>query len=208
MRSADWGATIGWIAVVVGVLGTGAQWRRLRREGLEGVSVATWSLFVYLGAYWIAYGIAERSWTITMGSLLMFPLQVGVLRGLKPWRAPRASWSALSFFVVSCLVPAALWGWSGGIYGTTITMTVTRLPQLVELVRRAGAAGVSTGMWLLGAIGSGLWVVYYAQASRWAAFTATLVSGAVSAVIAALALWRHRTSDPARDVLSAVVPVS
>lgn len=193
---------------MVGVLGTGAQWRRLRREGLEGVSVATWSLFVYLGAFWIAYGIVERSWTITMGSLLMFPLQIGVLTRLRPWRVPRASWSALGLFVGSCLVPAALWGWSGGIYGTTVTMTVTRLPQLVELVRRAGAAGVSTGMWLLGAIGSALWVVYYGQTSRWAAFTATLVSGTVSAVIAALALWRHRTSDPVREVRSVVVPVS
>ncbi len=208
MRSADWGATIGWIAVVVGVLGTGAQWRRLRRDGLEGVSVATWSLFVYLGAFWIAYGIVERSWTITLGSLLMFPLQIGVLTGLKPWRDPRASWSALGFFAVSCLVPAALWGWSGGIYGTTVTMTVTRLPQLVELVRRAGAAGVSTGMWLLGAMGSGLWVVYYGQTGRWAAFTATLVSGMVSAVIAALAVWRHRATDDASGVPTAIVPVS
>ena len=199
----DVGALMGWLAVAVGFAGTASQWWRLRRDGLEGVSGATWSLFVYLGAFWISYGVATRSWTIILGSLLIFPLQIGVVVRLRPWRARRASLAALAFFVVSCLVPALVGGWSAGVYGTTVAMVVTRVPQLVDLVRPTHAAGVSTGMWLLNAVGSAMWVVYYAQTHRWAALTATFVSGLVSAVIAGLAAWRHRgiaTTEPASIV--------
>ena len=49
--------SMGWLAVASGVVGTSYQLRRVRTLGVEGVSLATWVLFVYMGCFWITYGI-------------------------------------------------------------------------------------------------------------------------------------------------------
>lgn len=187
---------LGWVAVGVGLVGTTAQFHRLHRRGLDGVSVATWVLFVLMGGFWITYGAVAHSWTIIMGSLIVLPLQLGIVARLRPWRHGATVARSSAFFALSCVVPTLLWGWPGGVYGTGVAMVVNRGPQLIELVREVHAAGVSVGSWVLGSAGSVLWVAYYLGAHLWAALVATTLSGMGNVTIAFLAWWRHRQSAP------------
>ena len=68
--------SMGWLAVASGVVGTSYQLRRVRALGVEGVSLATWVLFVYMGCFWITYGFAARSVEVVLGSALIMPLSV------------------------------------------------------------------------------------------------------------------------------------
>ncbi|HEV7957942.1 MAG TPA: hypothetical protein VGP11_00625, partial [Acidimicrobiales bacterium] len=52
---------IGWIALLLGVGSTVAQFERVRRLGTDGVSIATWTLFVLMSVFWICYGVAVHS---------------------------------------------------------------------------------------------------------------------------------------------------
>ena len=192
MNSHTLTAAIGWLAVAVGLVGTAAQWRRVSLEGVEGVSLATWSLFTMMGGFWIAYGLAAGSWPVVLGSLIVLPLQVAILIRLAPWRAWRTVGWSLALFAVSCLMPAVIGGWSAGVYGIGVAMSLTRGPQLVELVREVDASGVSTASWTLGAVGSILWVAYYDGDHLWAALVATSAAGLANLIIATLAAWRHR----------------
>ncbi len=195
---------LGWVAVGVGLVGTAAQFRRLHRRGLDGVSVATWVLFVLMGGFWITYGAVDRSWTIVMGSLIVLPLQLGIVLRLRPWRHGRTVVTTTTFFLVSCVLPTVLWGWPGGVYGTGVAMMVNRGPQLLELVREVHAAGVSVGSWALGSVGSVLWVAYYSGAHLWAALAATAVAGLANVTITLLAWWRHREAMATREMAEAL----
>ena len=199
-------ADLGWSAVGVGLIGTTVQWRRVVDLGVEGVSLATWLLFVYMGCFWISYGVSAHSWAVIMGSLIVLPLQLAILVRLRPWRHGATVWWALSFFAATCVAPTFFWGWAGGIYGTGVAMTLTRAPQLLELVRYRDASGVSTGSWVLGAVGSVLWVSFYDGAHLWAPLVATSVAGLGNVLIAGLAAWRHAQSrrDLIRDEIFAV----
>lgn len=192
MKLASLGVVIGWLAVGVGLGSTWIQFRRLRRRGLEGVSLATWTLFVLMGLFWMTYGAWRHSWEIFVGSAVILPLQVAIVVRLSPWRHWRTLTRALGYFVVLCVTPTLVWGWFGGLLGTGAAMTLNRVPQIVELVRRDDARGVSAASWAWGATGSLLWVTYYASAHLWGAFIATGFAGAASVVIAVLAAWRHR----------------
>ncbi len=182
----------GWTAVGLGVVGTSIQLRRVAGLGVEGVSMATWLLFTYMGCFWISYGVAAHSWAVVMGSLLVLPLQLGILFRLRPWRhGATAAWS-FAFFALTCVVPALVWGWAGGVYGTGVAMTMTRAPQMVARGRYRDASGVSTGSWVLAAVGSVLWIAFYDGSHLWAALVATGVAGAGNVTIAGLSAWRHR----------------
>lgn len=183
---------LGWMAVILGVFATYAQLGRVSRFGVGGVSLATWVLFVYMGSFWITYGVVARSWEVIFGSLLVLPMQLALLFRLRPWRHLRVVAQAFSFFFVTCVVPTMLWGWLGGVYGTGVAMTMNRGPQLLELLREPDASGVSAGSWAVGAIGAVLWVVYYVGDHLWAALVSTAFAGVANAAIAVLAVWRHR----------------
>lgn len=188
------GALIGWLATGVTLGSTWMQFRRLQRRGLEGVSLATWTLFVLMGLFWMTYGAWRHSGEIFAGSAVIFPLQVAIVVRLSPGRHWRTLVRALVYFGALCLAPTVVWGWFGGLLGTGVAMTLNRIPQIVELVRRGDASGVSAASWTWGATGSLLWVTYYASAHLWGALLATGFAGTASAVIAVLAAWRHRSS--------------
>ncbi|MHB1210275.1 MAG: hypothetical protein ACYC1I_11315 [Acidimicrobiales bacterium] len=198
---------LGWGAVLIGVVGVWAQFRRARQFGTEGVSLATWVLFAYMGVFWITYGaVSAHSWEIVLGSLIAFPIQVAIVVRLRPWREWRILALSFAFFLVTCLIPTMLWGWASGVYGIGVTMTLTRTPQIVELIREQHATGVSVNSWLLGAAGSGMWVIYYSGVHLWAPLISTGVAGVASATIALLGAWRHaqaRDRGFATDVLTA-----
>ncbi len=116
--------SMGWLAVASGVVGVSYQLRRVRELGVEGVSLATWVLFVYMGCFWITYGLAARSAEVVLGSVLMMPFQLSILFRLAPWRRWAVPARAFGYFVLCCVVPTLLWGWAGGVFGTGIAMTI------------------------------------------------------------------------------------
>jgi uncharacterized protein with PQ loop repeat len=182
----------GWVAVGLGVVATFVQWRRVSTEGAAGVSHATWTLFVLMGCFWISYGVVARSPEVILGSVLCLPLQSAILFRLTPWRHRTIVARSTAYFALSCVAPTILFGWTGGVYGTGVAMTINRLPQLLELVRHRDADGVSAASWYVGAVGCTLWIYFYSGARLWAALTATAVAGVANLTIALLATWRHR----------------
>src|SRR5487761_2314215 len=183
---------MGWAAVLMGLGGTLAQFSRARRLGVEGVSLATWVLFVFMGCFWTTYGVVAHSPEIVMGSLLILPLQLSIVYRLRPWKSTDVVVRSFAFFVVCCVLPTVAWGWVGGVYGTGVAMTVNRGPQIVELIRQEDASGVSVASWMFGVVGSLFWVTYYQNARLWAALVSTSFAGLANLSIAVLAAWRHR----------------
>ena len=183
---------LGWAAVLVGFFGVYAQFHRAGTVGVEGVSLATWVLFVYMGCFWITYGLFAHSPEVSLGSVVALPLQLAILFRLKPWKHPRVAGRALVFFALCCLLPGAMWGWAGALFGIGVAMTINRGPQLIELIRHEDASGVSVGSWALGVLGCSLWITYYVGAHLWAALTATAFAGLANLSIAVMASSRHR----------------
>ena len=147
MNYHDVAISLGWVAVGLTVWGSLAQYLRVRAHGIEGVSLATWTLFSLMGCFWISYGIDQRSAVIILGSLLVLPLQVGVVARLSPWREPAVLARVALFAFVASVMPTLLWGWSGGIYGAGVVMVITRGPRRhrrrgVDVDARCGGAGV------------------------------------------------------------------
>jgi uncharacterized protein with PQ loop repeat len=187
--------TFGWVAVLLTVGGTAAQFRRVSRLSIEGVSLATWTLFVFMGCFWTAYGLDRHSAIIILGSMLTLPFQVAIVLRLKFWRRWLVVMRSLTFSLVLCALPVLVWGWPGGVYGTGIAMVVNRAPQLIELIRYPDATGVSVAMWFLGVAGALCWVLYYQSTRLWAALASTACAGLASLSIALLAMWRHRQAQ-------------
>jgi uncharacterized protein with PQ loop repeat len=183
---------IGWIAAVLSVVVVYTQFKRMSQRGVEGVSLATWTLFLYLDIFWILYGVAVHSWQLMIGGTIALPFQLLIWLELKPWERSRVSVHSLALFVVFSVLPALLWGWAGAAVGAGLVGWVTRAPQLVHLVRYETASGVSVSSWATAATGSGLWVVYYSGARLWPVLFVTAVGGLVSLIVAGLAVWRHR----------------
>lgn len=182
---------VGWIAVVLGSIVAYTQYRRIARRGVEGVSFATWTLFIYVGIFWVIFGVSVHSWQLIIGCSITLPLQVLIWYRLKPLKKIRSSLYALLFILAFCLLPAVAWGWPGAVVGVGVAGWITRGPQLVTLIRSEAAAGVSSSSWLIAAFVSSLWVVYYLGARLWPVMYVTAVAGTVSLIIAALARWRH-----------------
>jgi uncharacterized protein with PQ loop repeat len=188
----------GWGAVVLGIVGTLAQYRRANRLGVEGISLATWVLFVLMGCFWITYGaVSARSWDVILGSLIILPMQLSVVYRLRPWDSWGVTLRALAFFVACCVLPTVRWGWAGGVYGTGVAMTMTRGPQILELIREPDASGVSVASWVVGALGTALWIFYYSGQHLWAPLVSTFFAGLANCAIAMLASWRHRQARSA-----------
>ena len=183
---------LGWAAVLVSFFGVYAQFHRAGTVGVEGVSLATWVLFVYMGCFWITYGLFAHSPEVSLGSVVAMPLQLAILFRLKPWKHPRVAGRALVFFSLCCLLPGVMWGWAGALFGIGVAMTINRGPQLIELIRHEDASGVSVGSWALGVLGCSLWITYYVGAHLWAALTATAFAGLANLSIAVMASSRHR----------------
>ena len=182
---------LGWTAVGLGLVSVATQLRRLALRGVDGVSLATWVIFVYMGLFWITYGFVARSAEIVMGSLIVLPVQLSILYRLAPWRHARVVAQSFLFFALFTIVPTYLGGWSDGVYGIGLAMSITRGPQILELIRSRDASGVSASSWALSAVGASLWMIYYVGARLWAPFVATGLAGLASLTIAALAFWRH-----------------
>ena len=178
--------------MLLGIPGTVVQYRRILKDGIEGISIATWLMFAFMCIYWIAYGFAIRSWVIVMGSLVVFPYQLLVISHLSPMKHLKVLFGTGAFIFVCAWLPAMTMGWSAGVYGTGFSMVINRVPQLIELIRVKNAQGVSASSWVIGSLGSLLWVIYYTSEQMWAPFFATAVAGILNVFIVALTLLRQR----------------
>ena len=79
MSSQTIAAVMGWLAAVVGIASVIPQFRRVKSIGVDGVSLATWSLFALLGCFWIAYGVVEHSRQLILLSSILLPLQLTII---------------------------------------------------------------------------------------------------------------------------------
>jgi uncharacterized protein with PQ loop repeat len=186
------GPYFGWIGAIIGFLGITAQFLRVTRRGVDGVSLATWSLFLLSGSFWIAYGMVVHSWEISIGSLINLPQQFSVICYLRFWKHWWLVMRCVGFVALFCVLPTLTWGWAGGAYGAGVVLAVTRGPQLIELVRYEDATGVSVWSWALATIGAASWIAYYVGVRLWAALTAMACALLANLIIALLASWRHR----------------
>jgi uncharacterized protein with PQ loop repeat len=196
----DVSIAIGWIAVALGCVVAYAQYKRISTRGVEGVSFTTWTLFIYLGVFWVVYGFDVHSWELIIGCGATLPLQLLIWRQLKPWERIRANGYSFVLIASFCFLPALVWGWAGAVVGVGVAGWVTRGPQLMNLVRSHAASGVSTSSWLTASFVSALWVVYYLGARLWPVLFVTAVGGFASLVIGTLAGWRHRQAHAVADV--------
>ena len=191
MSSHTIAAVMGWLAAIVGVASVVPQFRRVRSTGVDGVSLATWALFALLGCFWIAYGVVEHSIQLILLSAILLPLQLTIIGRLEPLRHLAVVARAAGYFALCCVLPAVIWGWSGGVYGAGVAMTATRVPQLIELVRSRDVSGVSAATWYIFAACSALWIGYWSYTMAWAPLFANMSAGVTSLTIAVLATFRH-----------------
>jgi uncharacterized protein with PQ loop repeat len=185
-------------ATSAGVLGllsgywmTWVQYHRARTVGTEGISLATWLLFLWMGFFWASYGLAISNHLIWGGSLPLLPLQAALVWQLAPRKQPMTVVSTFVAIAILSFGTTALWGWNAGVAGTTVAMFWNRLPQIVELIRDPDVRGVSISSWTIGAACSLLWVTYYLGERLWFALVATAVATVSNLVIAGLAYWRQ-----------------
>ena len=187
---------VSWAAVLTGAVAAVAQYRRVTKLGVVGVSTATWMLFTLNNGFWIIFGaLSAHSLAVVMGSLASWPWQIAIVIRLAPWRHRLESLKATAMFIVTCAVPGMIGGWSYGVYGVGLSMTLLRGPQFVELLRSRDASGVSSASWFIGAGCSALWIFYYANIHLVAPLIATAASGSASLVIASMAVWRHQQAQ-------------
>lgn len=182
----------GWVGVSLGLWGTFAQFQRARTIGVEGVSLATWVLFILMGSFWMSYGLAEGNWLIFLGSGIIWPLQWSVVWRLKPWQHWRVVTRSAAVVLTLSYLPIFVWGWSGGVAGTGIVMLANRWPQLIELIQQDDASGVSTTTWATGFVGSCVWTAYYFGAKLHAAMWSNIFTGLMNFANMAMTIKRHR----------------
>lgn len=191
MRAHSFVIASGWAGAILGLPGTVIQYRRVLKDGVEGISLATWLMFAYMCIYWIIYGWVVHSLVMSIGSLIVFPIQLLVISHLSPLSNLKIVLSSGVFIFLCSWLPAMIWGWSAGLYGTGIAMVANRLPQLNVLIREKHVFGVSAWFWAVLSLGSLMWVVYYFNEKMIAPLVATGVTGIANLLIMSLTIWRH-----------------
>jgi len=196
---------LGYLAVAIGIASTLLQFWRLRRDGIEGISLATWVMFLFTGVFWVSYGVfSAHSLIVDLGSGAVAPFQAYIIWRLSPWRHWRSVAQSTLFVFAFSFAPVIVAGWSAGVYGTGISMALMRVPQIVELARQRHADGVSAPAWYAGVLCSALWLGYYAGMHTYAAFWSTMCAGLASLVVAALTTIRHRQAKADRALAGGV----
>jgi uncharacterized protein with PQ loop repeat len=194
---------IGWVALLLGVGSTVAQFDRVRRLGVEGVSIATWTLFFLMSCFWVFYGVAVHSVVVVLSSVILMPFQCSIVRRLEPGASRMIMSRSIGYAFLLCGLTTCLWGWNGGLLGTGLLMVINRGPQIIELLRSRSGSGVSVASWSVGAICLLCWVVYYAGQRQWMAAVSTGVAALASAMIALLATRRHHQTSDIFDIADA-----
>ena len=181
----------GWTGAVMGTAMAVVQAIRIRRNGTEGVSVLTWSLFLAVNWFWAAFGLGTGSVPLFIGSIasniaiayIVFAAPGTVIR--------RPLVIAHVLVVIAVFVPSALAGWNVGLITSELIAIGLRIPQVRDLYRTTTARGVSVSSWLISATNCALWAFYGAFDHRIVLLIANTALVAINLVIAALAWQRH-----------------
>jgi uncharacterized protein with PQ loop repeat len=182
---------IGWIGALTGGFMTAIQYFRAHRVGVDGISPLTWSLFLMMGIFWMAYGFEEHSACMVVGTLMVAPVQAAILFAIG-WRETwRSMVLALLMVIVTILLPTIIWGWNVGAGSIGVVMVFTRLPQIVDLIRLPSVEGVSVMSWLLSSVNLGLWLYYYVVHHDSGAALSMVITIASNLLITVLAARRH-----------------
>jgi len=182
---------IGWIGALTGGFMTAIQYFRAHRVGVDGISPLTWSLFLMMGIFWMAYGFEEHSACMVVGTLMVAPVQAAILFAIG-WRETwRSMVLALLIVIVTILLPTIIWGWNVGAGSIGVVMVFTRLPQIVDLIRLPSVEGVSVMSWLLSSVNLGLWLYYYVVHHDSGAALSMVITIASNLLITVLAARRH-----------------
>jgi hypothetical protein len=181
----------GWIGAISGAVMTYVQFRRARLVGVDGISPLTWSLFLAMGIFWVAFGIHLGSICIVAGTFLVAPLQAGVVLAIGVAESWRSFLIALGIVIATILVPTVLLGWNVGAACTGVIMIATRVPQIVDLIVAPSVEGVSAISWALSSVNLGLWLVYYVDNHASGAALSMVVTIITNLVITGLTLRRH-----------------
>lgn len=189
MSTAD---LIGWVGALTGGFMTAIQYVRARRVGIDGISPLTWSLFLMMGIFWMAYGFEEHSSCMVVGTLMVAPVQAAILFAIGWKETWRSMILALLVVIVTILLPTVMWGWNIGAGSIGVVMVVTRLPQIVDLIRLPSVEGVSVMSWLLSSVNLALWLYYYLQHHNTGAALSMVITIASNLLITVLAARRHQ----------------
>ncbi len=182
----------GYVGVSLGFVSTTIQFLRIRKDGTDGVSLGTWTLFTLTSGFWILYGsLGAHSLQVVLGSLLVWPYQLYIVGRLLPLKNLSIVGKSLGFSILFTFGPLAIFGWRGGVLGTGAAMTLMCLPQFVSLIRAKHAEGVSAVSWWVGTLMCLLWTVYYAGNHLWTALVSAVGFGFANAAVAVLASLRH-----------------
>jgi uncharacterized protein with PQ loop repeat len=185
----------GYSGVALGFVSTTIQFFRIRKDGTDGVSLGTWTLFTLTSAFWILYGsLGAHSLQVVLGSLLIWPYQFYIVARLSPLKNLGIMAKSFGFSFLLTFGPLAIFGWRGGVLGTGVGMTLMCLPQFVSLVKAKHAEGVSAVGWWVGTLMCLLWTVYYAGNHLWSALVSTVGFGIANMAVAVLATLRHMQS--------------
>ncbi len=188
MSTAD---VLGWTGALTGGFMTAIQYVRARRVGIEGISPLTWSLFLMMGIFWLAYGVQQRSACMIAGTVLVAPVQAAILVAIGWKDIWRSALGSLGIVVFSILLPTALWGWNAGAGAIGVVMVVTRFPQLIDLIRLPSVEGVSVMSWLLSSVNLGMWLYYYVDKGDTGAALSMVVTIVMNLLITGMAARRH-----------------
>jgi len=186
--------TVGWCGAAVGTATTLVQALRVWREGTGGVNATTWSLFTLMAAFWLCFGVAQRSPEIVIGTLAGLPMLVWLLTQLEASERRAGLQRGVPAVLAAVWLPAALLGWNAGLLGIAALMAATRLPQLLELTRVRHPYGVSIWSWALGSTSLALWIGYYVGTGMRVAALAVAIALAANLSIVGLASYRRRTA--------------
>ncbi len=183
---------LGWVGAISGGVLTWVQVRRSQLHGSEGVSPLTWSLFLFMGVFWVSYGIALDSVPLIAGTVIVAPLQLWILLLVGFAKAWRSMALALGIVLATIMVPTAIWGWAAGALAIGVVMIVTRLPQITDLIVEPSVEGVSVSSWVIGCGNLGVWLIYYAAHHQVATVISMVMAITGNLVIIGLVEWRRR----------------
>jgi uncharacterized protein with PQ loop repeat len=190
---------IGWTGALTGGFMTAIQYVRARRVGVDGISPLTWSLFLMMGIFWMAYGIEEHSACMVVGTIMVAPVQAAILLTLGWKETWRSMGLALITVILTILLPTVIWGWNVGAGSIGVVMVFTRLPQIIDLLRLPSVEGVSVMSWLLSSVNLGLWLYYYLVHHDTGAAISMVITIASNLLITVLAARRHHHTSELLD---------
>ena len=186
-------ASLGYIGAAANITMGIPQIRRVRRDGLAGLSSTAMLTWAACNIAWASWGVAvgDLPVIISCGFGAIAPMWV-LLRGVRAHHVQRR-W-AVPVVALAAASPVTVGVTAAGWLATSLSVSYN-LPQLAKTLTRRDPAGLSPGRYSLDALRSGSWVIYgvYAGLAPLAASSVIQLTTALLLLGLALALHRRAT---------------